>query len=46
MLNGGMGFGGASPVIQVAGAQKALTREPREILDEGDYDINVRKYEK
>jgi len=41
MLNGGLGFGGASPVIQVAGARKALSREPREILDEGDYDTSV-----
>jgi len=38
-----LGFGGASPVIQIAGAQKALTREPRAILDDGDYDTNVTK---
>lgn len=46
MLSGGLGFGGQSPVIQVAGAQRALTREPRAILEEGDYDTNVSYYEK
>jgi len=32
-----LGFGGQSPVIQVAGKERALVREPKEILEDGDY---------
>jgi len=32
-----LGFGGQSPVIQVAGKERALVREPKEILLDGDY---------
>lgn len=39
--NGGLGFGGASPVIQYAGAQRALEREPRAIIEDGDYATEV-----
>jgi len=35
--NNGLGFGGQSPVIQVAGKERALVREPKEILLDGDY---------
>ena len=34
---GELGFGGTIPVIQVAGAQRVLEREPRELLETGNY---------
>ena len=39
--NGGLGFGGQAPVIQRAGAQRALTREPRAVIEDGDYSTEV-----
>jgi len=41
MKTGGLGFGGSSPVIQVAGAQRLFEREPLEILESGDYDTSI-----
>lgn len=35
--NGGLGFGGQSPVIQVAGKEKYLTAEPRQLIESGQY---------
>lgn len=32
-----MGFGGQSPVIQVAGKEKYLTAEPRALIERGEY---------
>ena len=36
-MKGGLGFGGSSPIIQVAGAQKALDKEPQELFETGNY---------
>ena len=35
--NGGLGFGGSSPVIQVAGKERYLTDEPRKLIESGNY---------
>ncbi|EFX79248.1 hypothetical protein DAPPUDRAFT_225204 [Daphnia pulex] len=35
--NGGLGFGGSSPVIQVAGKDRYLTDEPRKLIESGNY---------
>ena len=40
-MNGGLGFGGQSPVIQKAGKIKYLTEEPRALLERGDYMTNA-----
>jgi len=40
-LKGGLGFGGSSPIIQVAGAQKALDKEPQELFETGNYYTEV-----
>ena len=62
-MNGGLGFGGASPgiivsimngglnyrisfiflpaVIQYAGAERILTRSPKDVVESGDYNTNV-----
>ncbi|KZS07855.1 Carboxylic ester hydrolase [Daphnia magna] len=37
VLNGGLGFGGQSPVIQTAGKIKYLTEEPRHLIESGQY---------
>ena len=37
MRNGGMGFSGSNPVIQVAGAQRILEIEPRLQFEIGNY---------
>jgi carboxylesterase type B len=39
--NGGMGFGASSPVIQIAGAERLLEKEPRELLETGQYATDV-----
>jgi len=39
--NGGLGFTGCSPVIQSAGEQRALTKEPRALIDAADYTTDV-----
>ena len=39
---GGLGFGGQSPIVQTAGKERALTREPKEMFESGDYATNVR----
>ena len=36
-INGGMGFGASSPVIQIAGAQRILEIEPRLQFESGNY---------
>ena len=38
---GGLGFVGL-PIIQSAGKERALTREPREMFESGDYATDVR----
>ena len=38
--NGGLGFGGQSPVIQKAGKIKYLTDEPRALIERGEYMTN------
>ncbi len=40
-MNGGLGFGGQSPVIQKAGAIKYLTDEPRALIERGEYMTNA-----
>jgi len=39
--NGGLGFTGCSPVIQRAGKERMLEREPRLILEDGEYDTSL-----
>jgi len=39
--NGGDGFGGASPVMQVAGENRLLTEEPGKLMDSGNYTTDV-----
>lgn len=39
---GGLGFGGQSPIVQTAGKERALTREPKELFESGDYATDVR----
>ncbi len=41
MKNAGLGFGGASPIIQKAGAIKYLTDEPRSLIERGEYMTNA-----
>ena len=41
MKNAGLGFGGASPIIQKTGAIKYLTEEPRALIERGDYMTNA-----
>ncbi|XP_046648524.1 bile salt-activated lipase-like [Daphnia pulicaria] len=36
-LNGGLGFGGQSPIIQTAGKVRYLTDEPRKLIESGNY---------
>lgn len=36
-MSGGLGYGGQSPVIQVAGQHRYLTDEPRALLERGEY---------
>ena len=36
-MNGGLGFGGASPVIQTAGKVRYLIDEPRKLIESGQY---------
>ena len=38
---GEQGFGGTTPVIQVAGAHRVLEREPRELFESGNYFTEV-----
>lgn len=37
MLNGGLGFSGSNPVIQVAGAQRILETDPRDLYASGNF---------
>ena len=37
MLNGGLGFSGSNPVIQVAGAQRIIESDPRQLYISGNY---------
>jgi len=39
--NGGLGFGGCSPVIQKAGVEKLLTEEPIKLIEAGAYATDV-----
>ncbi|XP_046631305.1 cholinesterase 1-like isoform X3 [Daphnia pulicaria] len=36
-LNGGLGFGGSNPIIQVAGAQRIIESDPRELFSSGNF---------
>jgi len=36
-----LGFGGSSPVIQVAGAERLLTEDPRKLMETGNYATEV-----
>ncbi|KAK2709408.1 hypothetical protein QYM36_013166, partial [Artemia franciscana] len=40
-LNGGLGFGGASAVVQVAGAERAITDDPFALFERGEYNKEV-----
>ncbi|KAI9562247.1 hypothetical protein GHT06_013212 [Daphnia sinensis] len=35
--NGGLGFGGQSPIIQTAGKERYLTDEPKALIERGEY---------
>jgi hypothetical protein len=37
MLNGGLGFSGSNPVIQVAGAQRIIESDPHELYSSGNF---------
>ncbi|KAK4035777.1 hypothetical protein OUZ56_027860 [Daphnia magna] len=37
MLNGNLGFSGSNPVIQVAGAQRIIESDPRELFSSGNF---------
>lgn len=37
MLNGNLGFSGSNPVIQVAGAQRVIESDPRELFTSGNF---------
>ena len=37
MLNGNLGFSGSNPVIQVAGAQRIIESDPRELFNSGNF---------
>lgn len=37
MVQGGLGFSGSNPVIQVAGAQRILESDPRELYASGNF---------
>jgi len=39
--NGGMGFGCSNPTIQIAGAQRLIEKDPREIMESGDYATDI-----
>ena len=41
LKNGRLGFGGSSPVIQVAGAQRVLEQEPRMMIESGNYTTQI-----
>lgn len=41
MLNGGLGFSGSNPVIQVAGKERLIEKDPRELLASGNYTTDV-----
>lgn len=41
MVNGGLGFSGSNPVIQVAGKQRILEKHPRELYASGEYTTEV-----
>jgi len=40
-FNGGMGFGGSNPIIQVAGAQRIIEQDPRVIMESGNYSKDI-----
>ena len=40
-MAGRLGFGGASPVIQVAGKERILEREPSQLIRSGQYNTDV-----
>ena len=37
-----MGNGGAAPIIQTAGKERALVRDPKEMFESGDYATDVK----
>ena len=37
MANGGLGFSGSNPVIQVAGAQRIIEADPRTLYSNGNF---------
>ncbi len=37
MINGGLGFSGSNPVIQVAGVQRIIETDPRELYTSGNW---------
>ncbi|XP_046631314.1 cholinesterase 1-like [Daphnia pulicaria] len=37
MLNGGLGFSGSNPIIQVAGAQRIIESDPHELYSSGNF---------
>jgi len=41
LYDGLVPFGGSTPVIQVAGAERVLEREPIEMMESGDYNTDV-----
>lgn len=41
MLNGGLGFSASNPVIQVAGKDRVIDQDPRELLASGNYTTEV-----
>ena len=36
-----MGFGGSNPVVQIAGAQRIIEQEPRDLMESGNYSKNI-----
>ena len=41
MSKGGLGFSGSNPVIQVAGKDRIIEKEPRELFASGEYTTEV-----
>lgn len=41
MYNGGTGLSCSNPMIQIAGAQRIIEQDPRDIMESGNYTTDV-----
>ena len=41
LYNGGAGFVGSNPIVQIAGAKKLIEKDPRDIMESGNYSTDI-----